>query len=85
MKRIVLALAATTLCSVLSAQDVTSNSLAATEGGSGKVQVEQSLSNVKNVVLHVVKGRVLDAATGEPAVGVQVQAYNQPLYAAMTD
>lgn len=85
MKRIVLALAATTLCSVLSAQDVTSNSLAATEGGSGKVQVDQSLSNVKNVVLHAVKGRVLDAATGEPAVGVQVQAYNQPLYAAMTD
>ena len=32
-----------------------------------------------------VKGRVVDAATGEPAVGVRVQAYNNPLYSAMTD
>ncbi|MBQ9665827.1 MAG: SusC/RagA family TonB-linked outer membrane protein [Bacteroidaceae bacterium] len=31
-----------------------------------------------------VKGRVFDAATGEPAAGVQVQAYNTPV-AAMTD
>ena len=35
--------------------------------------------------LHEVRGRVLDAATGQPAVGVQVSAYNNPLYAAMTD
>ena len=85
MKRIILALAATTLSSVLSAQEVTSTSLPSEEGGSGKVQVDRNLPNVKNVVLHEVKGRVLDAATGEPTVGVQVQAYNQPLYAAMTD
>ncbi|MBQ9362291.1 MAG: SusC/RagA family TonB-linked outer membrane protein [Bacteroidaceae bacterium] len=31
------------------------------------------------------KGRVIDAATGEPAVGVRIQAYNNNLYAAMTD
>jgi len=31
------------------------------------------------------KGHVIDAATGEPAVGVKIQAYNNPLYAAMTD
>ncbi len=32
-----------------------------------------------------VKGRVIDAATGEAAVGVQVQAYHNTRYAAMTD
>ena len=31
------------------------------------------------------KGHVIDAATGTPAVGVKVQAYNNALYAAMTD
>ena len=31
------------------------------------------------------KGRVIDAATGTPAAGVKVQAYNNPSYAAMTD
>lgn len=31
------------------------------------------------------KGHVIDAATGAPAVGVKVQAYNNPAYAAMTD
>lgn len=31
------------------------------------------------------KGQVIDAATGSPASGVKVQAYNNPLYAAMTD
>lgn len=31
------------------------------------------------------KGHVIDAATGTPAVGVKVQAYNNPKYAAMTD
>lgn len=30
-------------------------------------------------------GKVYDAATGEPAVGIKVQAYNNSLYAAMTD
>lgn len=30
-------------------------------------------------------GKVLDAATGEPAIGVKVQAYNNSVYAAMTD
>lgn len=34
------------------------------------------------ITLH---GKVIDAATGEPAVGVKVQAYNNSLYAAMTD
>ena len=32
-----------------------------------------------------VKGKVVDAATNMPAAGVQVQAYNDPQYAAMTD
>ncbi len=32
-----------------------------------------------------IKGRVIDAATGEAAVGVRVQAYNNPRHAAMTD
>ena len=31
------------------------------------------------------RGKVLDAATNSPAAGVQVQAYNNPQYAAMTD
>ena len=31
------------------------------------------------------KGHVIDAATGTPAVGVKVQAYNNPAFAAMTD
>ncbi len=42
-------------------------------------------SQSEKIVLHEVKGRVVDAATGEPAAGVQVQAYNNPKYSAMTD
>lgn len=30
-------------------------------------------------------GKVIDSATGQPAVGVKVQAYNNALYASMTD
>ena len=32
-----------------------------------------------------VKGKVTDAATGAPLVGVHIQAYGEPAYAAMTD
>ena len=35
--------------------------------------------------LRELRGRVVDAATGEGAAGVQVQAYNNSLYSAMTD
>ena len=35
--------------------------------------------------LHELKGRVIDAATKEAAVGVRVQAYNNTRYSAMTD
>ena len=42
-------------------------------------------SQSAKIVLQEVKGRVVDAATGEPAPGVQVQAYNNRLYSAMTD
>lgn len=35
--------------------------------------------------LHELTGRVIDAATKEPAVGVRVQAYNNTRYSAMTD
>jgi len=38
--------------------------------------------NVQKVEL---TGKVLDAATGTPLVGVQIQAYNNPRYSAMTD
>lgn len=39
----------------------------------------------ENVALHEVKGRVLDAATGEALAGVRVQAYSGTKYTAMTD
>jgi len=35
--------------------------------------------------LHNLHGKVVDAATGQPAVGVKVQAYNNNRYATMTD
>ena len=31
------------------------------------------------------KGKVIDAATGEPLAGIRIQAYNYPLAAAMTE
>lgn len=37
------------------------------------------------VPTHPVSGRVIDAANGQPAVGISVKAYGSNLYAAMTD
>ena len=45
----------------------------------------QNRKTAKPQDLVELKGRVLDAATGEPAAGVRVQAYNNGLYSAMTD
>ena len=50
-----------------------------------EVAAQQPQKPKKELKLTEVKGRVLDAATGEPAAGVRVQAYNNVRYAAMTD
>lgn len=44
-----------------------------------------SLFAQSNTSVRHLHGKVLDASTGLPAVGVKVQAYNNALYAAMTD
>lgn len=44
-----------------------------------------SLFAQSNTAVRHLHGKVLDASTGLPAVGVKVQAYNNALYAAMTD
>lgn len=47
--------------------------------------VKRVVRNVSSVPTHPVSGRVIDAATGQPAVGISVKAYGTNLYAAMTD
>ncbi|MBR0047252.1 MAG: SusC/RagA family TonB-linked outer membrane protein [Bacteroidaceae bacterium] len=49
------------------------------------LSAQEAASQKAEVNVREVKGRVIDAATKEPAVGVQVQAYNNPRYSAMTD
>ncbi|MCH5175450.1 MAG: SusC/RagA family TonB-linked outer membrane protein [Prevotellaceae bacterium] len=68
------ALSLTTAVSAVSAQETADTASAASPRQAAPA-----------VALHEVKGKVIDAATGQPAVGVQVGAYNNTLYAAMTD
>jgi TonB-linked SusC/RagA family outer membrane protein len=41
--------------------------------------------NIRNIPTHEVCGRVFDAATHQPASGVQVKVYNEMYFSAMTD
>lgn len=45
----------------------------------------EAVAKVAIMPMQEVRGKVIDAATKEPAVGVQVQAYNNPRYSTMTD
>ena len=53
----------------------------ATEAVAPKKQVKP----VKKYPTIEIKGKVVDAATGEPLAGAQLQAYNNKNYTAMTD
>jgi len=46
---------------------------------------QQTEKTVKTQDLVELRGRVFEAATNEPVAGIRVQAYNDRLYAAMTD
>ena len=53
--------------------------------GSAPIAAQQTQPRAAAENLVELKGCVVDAATGEPAAGVHVQAYNNNRYAAMTD
>ena len=48
-------------------------------------QVKKIKKPVKNYPMKEVKGKVVDAATGEPLAGVQIKSYNNSFYTAMTN
>ena len=50
-----------------------------------EVPVKREAKAQKKYQMKEIKGKVVDAATGEVLAGVQVQAYNNGLYTAMTD
>lgn len=57
----------------------------AQEAETTEVPVKREAKAQKKYQMKEIKGKVVDAATGEVLAGVQVQAYNNGLYTAMTD